>query len=383
LTNTTLSAPTGGSYELYGGTVSGGTINSGTLTFTSSGGTLSGANYTGDLSLGASQSVTLTAGAAFTGANAAIANGASLNWNQNGTLAGKTLTMGTSGSLGYISVGNGNSLTLDSATTGTGSLYIYGTTGATTLNQGTLTATSGTSYLYGPTVTNQGTININTGSFYLGYYASHNTINTSTGVINQTGGTVYVYSPLSNSGALKVQGGTLYTNGFVTNGANGLISGAGTISGDLTLAGGTLAPGNSIGTLTMSNGDFLVTGTSVLAVEMDGASSDRLTFQNPTSTVDIGAGLLQLSISLLAAPTPGTNYTILNIASGGSGYTGYFAGLANSGDTLTATFGTQTYSLNILYLANSIVLQVPEPSTYALMGLGLAAFALRLRRRRC
>jgi hypothetical protein len=188
-----------------------------------------------------------------------------------------------------------------------------------------------------------------------------------------------------NLGAINVQSGTLTAGSYLTNGSTGLIRGAGTISGDLTLAGGTLAPGNSIGTLTLINSDFLATSAAVIELEMNAVTSDRITFQNPTSAVNLGAGFLTLSLNLLAPPAEGTTYTIMNISAGGSGFAGYFAGLPNSGAAIIANYGGTDYALNIGYLPNSIVLSyaVPEPSAYALMAFGLGLLLLRrfLRRR--
>ncbi|HEY8993065.1 MAG TPA: PEP-CTERM sorting domain-containing protein, partial [Lacunisphaera sp.] len=378
----TLNAPTGGAFDLYGGTITGGTIATGALGFTTSGGYLDGTTLNGDLNLSVSSSyVRFLNGTNFTGTNATLANNTGLYWQQTGTLSGKTITQG-SGSYLYVT-GAGNTLTLDPTTTVTGSLGIYTdtSTGTAITNQGVLTHNSGTGYLYANTLVNQGSVAVTGGNLYFGYYASHNSTNAVGGSLTLTGtSNVHIYSPLSNAGQINVQSGTLYTNGYLTNATTGLINGAGTINGGLTLAGGTLAPGNSIGTLTLSGGNFTVTNSSTFAIEMDGTTSDRLTFQSP-GTVDIGVGLLQLSINLLAAPTQGTTYTIMNIASGGTGYTGYFAGLPNSGDAMIANFSGTDYTLNVYYLANSIVLQVPEPSTYALLSMGLAVFALRLRRR--
>ena len=375
----TLAAPTGGSYELYGGTINGGTIAPGALSFTSSGGTLNNVSYSGNLTLPASTSLTFTGGTTFTGISAALGNYSTLYWNQNGTLAGKAITAGTSaGAYGLINVGTNNTLTLDSATTLTGDTYLYGNTGSTITNQGVIAQTSGTGYVYGPTIINQGAITVGSGSsLNLGYYSTYATTNTATGSITLTGGTVYVNAPLANAGVINVQSGTLNAGGYLTNGSTGILEGFGTISGNLSLAAGKLATGASIGTLTFANGSFAVTGPSTLAVQIGGISSDKFVFQNPTSTVDLGSGLLNLSITLLSTPTPTSNYTIMSIAGGVNTFAGRFAGLPNSGDSLIATFGSNQYTLTVNYLPTAITLSIPEPSTYALMGAGLALLVFR------
>src|SRR5205823_2478178 len=107
-----------------------------------------------------------------------------------------------------------------------------------------------------------------------------------------------------NNGTIDVQNGIFSTAGHLTNGASGLISGAGAISGSVIVAGGTIAPGNSgIGALLFTNGSFTVTNPATFAVELGGAVSDQLVFQNPTSLINIGSGLLTLSLTLTAAPT--------------------------------------------------------------------------------
>ena len=380
-TAATLTAPTGGKFELYGGTINNGTIGAGALGFTSSGGTLSNVSITGDLVLPTSSYVNLASGSMFSGTNLQLANSAGVYWQQPGTLAGKALTFGN-GAYIYVT-GTNDTLTLDSATTATGDIQIYtnGSTGTAVTNQGTINHTSAsTGYLYAPTFTNQGTVNITAGGLYLGNSSTYAFANTASGAVNVNGGTAYIYSPFSNAGLLNVQSGTLYTNNFLTS--TGVIKGSGTINGLVTLAGGSLAPGNSVGTLTINGGNLAVTGSSTLDLELSGATADKLVFQNPTGTVNLGS-LLNVSLTLLGAPTPSTTFTVMTITSSSYNFSGTFANLPTSGSVLSATFASVNYDFMVNYLPKSITFtSVPEPGTWALLGSGLVLLACRCRRRR-
>src|SRR6185436_7711940 len=208
ITNTNLTAPTGGAFELYGGTISGGTIAAGALTFTSSHGDLSGTTLNDNLTLLASTYVHFLNGASFSGATAALGNNAYLYWEQVGTLASKALNFG-SNSLVYIN-GTNNALTLDANSSATGEVSIYanGSSGTAFTNQGSITHTGGTGSIYAATFTNSGSITANAGTLYLGYpSAGYNSTNTSSGTItaNGSGTTVYLRGNFANNGILTAQ----------------------------------------------------------------------------------------------------------------------------------------------------------------------------------
>jgi hypothetical protein len=159
------------------------------------------------------------------------------------------------------------------------------------------------------------------------------------------------------------------------------------VSGTFELAGGTIAPGNSgIGTLTFVNSNFVVTQASTFAVDLGGTTADQLKFTNPLSNVNIGSGLLTLSLNLLSAPTTNTTFNLITINAGSNTIVGSFAGLPSSGNTLTANFGGNPYTFVVNYQPSFVSLTfnaVPEPSTYGLMGAGLllVGYAYRKRRR--
>src|SRR5690606_27088089 len=108
-----------------------------------------------------------------------------------------------------------------------------------------------------------------------------------------------------HAGILAVQGSLLSD---VTGHAGSIISGTGSI-GDLTIHGG-LAPGSSIGTLTV-NGDFNMTATSVYAVDISADGTSDLVQVGGTARLDGTVRVIPL-----AGYRPGTPYTILTAANG-------------------------------------------------------------------
>jgi outer membrane autotransporter protein len=116
---------------------------------------------------------------------------------------------------------------------------------------------------------------------------------------------------------LRVDSGSSIVNGLVIGnvliGGSGRLSGSGKLQGDTTVAG-TIAPGNSIGTLTI-DGNYVQTSTGVYAAELaPGERSDLLRV----------TGAASLDGTLAALPEPGVYYlgeqfTILQADGGVSG----------------------------------------------------------------
>src|SRR5205823_741433 len=152
------------------------TIGAGALTFTSGGGTLDGVTLSGDFSSLVNTGVSFTGGTAFTGANALLGSSSYLYWQQAATLVAKAVTFNP-GAYVYINGAN-NTLTLDAASTATGQVEIYsdGSVGTAFTNQGHITHTTGTGYLYGNTTTNSGTITISGGALTFGSSAAGATL---------------------------------------------------------------------------------------------------------------------------------------------------------------------------------------------------------------
>jgi uncharacterized protein with beta-barrel porin domain len=109
--------------------------------------------------------------------------------------------------------------------------------------------------------------------------------------------------------------GSLGGNVFAT--AGGTVGGTGSVVGNL-FNSGTVAPGNSIGTLSVA-GNFTQTGSGVLTTEVaGGGQSDRL---NVGGTATLG-GTLQITALPGMSFAPSTTYTLVNAA---GGLTGTFA----------------------------------------------------------
>ena len=376
-TSATLTAPAGGAYELSGGTINNGSIATGALTFTSSGGTVNAATFLGDLNLTANSYVYFTGGTNLTGTNLTFANNSNLYWQQSGTLTGKTITLGTSSRI-YVTSAN-RALTLGAGTTVTGNTSIYtdGNVGSSITNQGSITNTStSTAYLYAPTFTNSGAITATAGDLYLGTTAAGSTFaNASGATLTVNGGNVRLQAPVSttivNQGTINVQSGTLYTNNVLTNAAGGTLAGSGTINGNVVFTGGTLAPGNSAGTLQLL-GNLTLSATTNTVMEIGATGADRVT---GLSTLNLG-GLLTIAPlsdvftsgqtwNLFSATTITGSFASFNLPYTGAGWVWDTSQLATTGNLTLTTF-----------------VPVPEPSTYLLMAAGLALIVALHRRRK-
>ncbi|WFU15187.1 autotransporter domain-containing protein [Bradyrhizobium sp. CB3481] len=138
----------------------------------------------------------------------------------------------------------------------------------------------------------------------------------------------------------NVLGGTLSVNGIinglVTINAGGTLGGIGTIN-DVTVNGGTLAPGNSIGTLNVP-GSLTFTAASSYMVEISGASSD---LTRVTGVATLGGA------TVVVAPlgTVAKQYTILTATGGVSGT--FNPVVSSTTPNLAASL---SYDLNNVYL---------------------------------
>jgi autotransporter-associated beta strand protein len=194
------------------------------------------------------------------------------------------------------------------------------------------------------------------------------------GILTLSGSSTY-------TGATTVSAGTLLINGSISNSEltsvlNGAtLGGSGSLGALSVLAGGTLAPGNSPGTL--STGTITLDEASLLSFELNPA--------DPTPGLDINdlvevSGNLTLGGILSVSPTNGD---FLSVAAGTAwrlfNYSGTLTENSLTLGTMPTLGGSLTWNIDTSTSGQVNLVAIPEPATALLGGLGLV---LLLRRRR-
>ncbi|WP_159096773.1 autotransporter domain-containing protein [Pseudovibrio sp. Alg231-02] len=173
------------------------------------------------------------------------------------------------------------------------------------------------------------------------------------GSVNQLSGTTILTGTNTYNGSTTVSGGKLVVNGTIgdvtVNG--GSLGGSGTIGGSVSVAAGTIAAGNSPGTLTIG-GDLNLTSASVLDFELGSPSG---TAGVDSDLIAVG-GDLTLDGTLNVSDVGGFGAGIFNLMTYGGTLTdnGLIVGTAPTAHTYsvqTATAGHVNLMVNPLLLS--------------------------------
>ncbi|MDP9965606.1 outer membrane autotransporter protein [Variovorax paradoxus] len=373
------------------GSIVGDVVNNGTLTFNRSdavtfGGLISG---TGAVTHAGAGTTVLTAANSYTGATTIASGTLALAGAGNIASSSQVIANGTFDIAGVAAAGTGiqrlsgsGAVTLGgkvltlTAAQDTFSGTIAGT-GSLALAGGAQVLTGTSTYIGGTTIGSASTLQLGSGGSS-GSIAG-NVANEGTFVFNRANRLDFA-GDISGSGALRqvgagltnltgnsaeftgstsVEGGTLAVNGALGGTVNvlaaGRLQGIGSVGG--TTVAGTVAPGNSIGTLSV-NGNFVQLPGSTYQVEVDPAStaSDLLRVSGSASlasgsrlnVVRTGSGSFGI----------GTRYTVL---SADGGVTGSYS---LTGDTQSAFVRvTDSYDANHVYLLAEKTRSFTAPAT--------------------
>jgi hypothetical protein len=341
---TSVNLVLGGNASLLGNASLGGTVNWASGNFNN--------GSTTTIPLGATFEISTPADHDFNGH--ALSNYGVVNWT------GGNLRSGNSGS--FINQVTG--LFNDSASAGINNAY-NGTLASFTNNGVYQKTAAGTTLMQVPFINNNGALLVSGGLLQF------------TSSFTQSAGTVLV----TNAAAIQFDNGLAFPAGILAG--NGSINGAVTNGGLISPA--AASDGSGTGTLNFSS-SLTLTSSSVLVFEIGGTNAgadyDRL---NVAGATTLGGTLtLTFAYEFQSSVTNANTFTLLNAGT----ISGSFLNVANGQRLATLdNFGSfqVNYGSGSAFAPNLLVLSaftpVPEPATYALFGVGLAAL-LALRRRR-
>lgn len=278
-----------------------------------------------------------------------------------GSLVTNTFVTNTNATASTLTLGDND----QTATFGGSILDGTGTVAITKIGAGTQTFSGANTYT--------GKTTVAAGTLLLSSSTVDNTIAGSTVIDVQSGATLNV-------------AGITTANGFVVGTAQTLV-GNGTVVGNTTVQG-NLNPGASPGLLTFAN-NLTLTGTAVTTMEIIGTSRG---VAGGYDAINLGStsvltydGALTLSMSGLIA---GGTYDLFSftaaatgafdaISFGGGFYTGTWTS-AGAG-VWTASSNGQDFSFSEATGDLNVTAAIPEPGTWALLGLGLVVVLMRRR----
>jgi autotransporter-associated beta strand protein len=151
------------------------------------------------------------------------------------------------------------------------------------------------------------------------------------------------------SGATRVENGKLLVNGTIDNdstvsvvsvsGSAPVLGGKGVVKSAVVTTGGRIAPGASVGALTI--GSLTMDSASTLDIEINGPAASQCDLLKVNGTVSLGGASLNLILGY--EPAVGTSFTIIDNDGTLDAVSGTFA----SGGSVTATYGTKSLSFRV------------------------------------
>ncbi|EJO91836.1 autotransporter [Ectopseudomonas mendocina DLHK] len=316
------------------------------------------------------------------GSGGIVLDGGGLQWADNSSfdISPRIDALGAAG--GTFDT-NGNDVLLSGAIGGSGSLTKVGAgvlvlqgaasySGATIVQAGTLRQGSAGGFVQnGAYVIDGGALDLNNVDLSMGSLSGSGgqvLLGSADLVVNQASNTSFAGSILGSgafikdgagtlalggshgiAGITEVRGGTLAVNGSLLSAiqvqSGATLSGTGSVGNVLINAGGTLAPGNSIGTLNV-DGDLVFGPNSVYQVETDAAgNADRVVVSGLASL----AGAVQV-LAENGSYAPSTSYNILSAGQ-----------LSGQFDSISSNLAFLTPSLS--YEGNAVTLTLARNDT--------------------
>jgi autotransporter-associated beta strand protein len=369
-----------GGTDIQGGTL---VVNSptalGTGTVSMGTGTILNINYTGSTNAALDNQLTGAGALVKDGSGTVVINNGTNNYSGGTTInAGRLgLNFGNGLGTGAVVIGSGASLALGdvtyaNATSGAGQIVktSAGLTNLTGTNShsGGIAIQAGTLAVSGNAPLGSGTVAVSSGAVF--EYTNANAATFSNGLsgagsFNKLGAGQLTFANNFSIGSLNLNAGRTRINTIATSNvtvaAGATLDGTGRIIGNLT-NNGTVAPGNSIGTMTVQ-GNYVHNANSVLEIEFDGAGNIDLL--SVTGNATINGGTIRF-VSIGGAEGQGGTF----LTTGGT-LTGTFANVQTVGALLPLSV---VYEPNRAFMAPSVL--TARPSTFNAQSMAAADTSL-------
>jgi outer membrane autotransporter protein len=267
--------------------------------------------------------------------NSVITNNANIRFSASSTAGSAAVTINNGGNVRFIETSSGGSARFITNAGGT-----FDISGLAAVGMAAGSIEGAGSYLLGAKSLTVGSNDRSTEVVGVIEGAGGSLAKSGAGVLTLSGTNTYTGATEVNGGTLAVDGSIADSSGVVVNNG-GTLRGIGTVASTTIANGGVLAPGNSIGTITV-NGDLTFNTGGIYTVEVSPTAADRT---NVTGIATLTGGRVQ-AVALPGSFRPQT-YTILN-ATGGLGGT-QFASITATG-SFSPTRARLTYDTNNVYL---------------------------------